>query len=114
MYPKAGTFNFANLIPNPPPPPTPAKPQPLPRLTIYNFSVTNGAVAFADLKRKEPFHTEFIPINVNLTNLTTIRDKNSPYSFIARTDSGESFAWSGTVTINPLRSAGKFRLGGLQ
>src|SRR5882724_7107775 len=113
-YREDGTFNFANLITNSPAPSTPAKPQPLPRLTIYNLSVTNGAVAFADLKRKEPFHTEFIPINVNLTNLTTIRDKNSPYLFIARTDSGESFAWSGTVTINPLRSAGKFRLGGLQ
>src|SRR5882724_641268 len=113
-YREDGTFNFANLITNSPAPSTPAKPQPLPRLTIYNLSVTNGAVAFADLKRKEPFHTQFIPINVNLTNLTTIRDKNSPYLFIARTDSGESFAWSGTVTINPLRSAGKFRLGGLQ
>ena len=113
-YREDGTFNFANLITNSPAPSAPAKPQPLPRLTIYNLSVTNGAVAFADLKRKEPFHTEFIPINVNLTNLTTIRDKNSPYMFIARTDSGESFAWSGTVSINPLRSAGKFRLGGLQ
>ncbi len=114
-YREDGTFNFGNLIMNSAPTNAPAAaPQPPLRLTIYNLNVTNGAVAFADLKRKEPFRTEFIPINVNLTNLTTIRDKNSPYSFIARTDTGESFGWSGTVTINPLRSAGLFRVAGLQ
>ena len=114
-YREDGNFNFANLISNSSPEPKqPAKPQPLPRLLVYDLSVTNGGLAFADLKRKDPFHTQFLPINVNLTNLTTIRDKNSPYSFMARTDSGESFAWSGTITINPLRSTGLFRLGGLK
>ncbi|MDB6067502.1 MAG: hypothetical protein JWR26_3710 [Pedosphaera sp.] len=115
IYQPDGNFNFANLISNPAPetktPPPP--PQALPRLLIYDLSITNGAVSFADLKRKNPFHTQFLPIDVHLTNLTTIRDKNSPYSFIARTDAGESFAWSGTVSINPLRSSGRFRLGGL-
>lgn len=114
-YRADGSFNFANLINNSTAEPKqPTKPQSLPKLIIYGLSVTNGGVAFADLKRKDPFHTQFLPINVNLTNLTTIRDRNSPYSFLARTDSGESFAWSGTITLNPLRSAGLFRLGGLK
>ncbi len=114
-YREDGNFNFANLISNSAPESkSPAKPQSLPQLLVYDLSVTNGGVAFADLKRKDPFHTQFLPINVNLTNLTTIRDGNSPYSFMARTDSGESFAWSGTITLNPLRSAGLFRLGGLK
>jgi Domain of Unknown Function (DUF748) len=116
-YRADGTFNFANLIPTnaptttPPPAPTPLV---LPRVTIYSLVVSNGAVGFADLSRKEPFRTQFIPIDLDLTNLTTIRDRNSPYLFIARTESGESFGWSGTITVNPLGSAGKFRLGGLQ
>jgi hypothetical protein len=116
-YREDGTFNFANLLGTnaaaaaPSTPKTPAGP---PRLTIYSLSISNGAVGFADLKRKEPFRTEFIPIDINLTNLTTIRDRNSPYSFIARTDTGEVFAWSGTITANPPGSSGIFRLGGLQ
>ncbi len=116
-YRAGGTFNFADLIPTntptatPPPAPTPLV---LPRVAIYSLVVSNGAVGFADLSRKEPFKTEFIPIDLNLTNLSTIRDRNSPYSFIVKTDTGESFGWSGTITINPLGSAGKFRLGGLQ
>jgi Domain of Unknown Function (DUF748) len=114
-YREDGTFNFANLIDtNAPASPSSNTPLTLPRVTIYSLVVSNGAVAFADLKRKDPFHTEFIPIDLNLTNLTTVRDRNSPYSFIARTDSGESFGWSGTITVNPLGSAGVFRLGALR
>jgi uncharacterized protein involved in outer membrane biogenesis len=112
-YREDGNFNFANLISNPSPQPK-GPPQAPPPLLVYQLSITNGAVGFADLKRKTPFRTRFVPIQVNLTNLTTIRDKNSPYSFIARTGEGEVFAWSGSVSINPLRSAGSFRLGGLK
>jgi len=111
-----GTFNFANLIPTnavAAPPPSTNPPGPPPRVIIYHLSVTNGGVAIADLNRKEVFRTEFTPINLDLTNLTTIRDRTSPYLFIARTGEGESFAWDGSVTVNPLRSAGKFRLAGI-
>lgn len=118
-YNADGTFNFINLIPtNAPaattPPSTNPTPLSLPRVTIYSLVVSNGAVGFADLSRKDPFKTQFVPIDLNLTNLTTIRDRNSPYSFIAKTETGESFGWSGTITVNPLGSSGKFRLGGLQ
>ena len=116
-YREDGTFNFANLLgtnaPSSAPTPTNA-PVELPRVTIYSLSISNGAVAFADLKRKDTFHTQIGPIDLNLTNLTTIRDRNSHYSFIGRTDTGETFGWSGIVTVNPLSSVGIFRLGGLQ
>jgi hypothetical protein len=114
-YQADGNFNFANLLDNSAPAPKPnAAPQPLPSLLINNLNITNGAIAFDDLKRKVTFHTVFTPINVHFDSLTTIRDKNSPYTFIARTSEGEGFAWSGTVTVNPLRSEGKFRLSSLK
>jgi hypothetical protein len=114
IYGEDGNFNFANLIDNTPAPPKTNAPSPPPRLLVYSLNITNGSIGFSDLKRKVPFNTKFIPINIALTNLTTIRDRNSPYSFIARTDAGETFAWAGTVTLNPLRSQGEFRLGGLK
>ncbi len=115
-YQADGNFNFANILADvmAKPKATNAAPQVLPALVIYKLSITNGALAMADLKRAAPFHTQFLPIDFNVTNLTTIRDKNSPYSFLARAGSGESFAWAGTISINPLRSAGTFRLGSLQ
>ncbi len=114
-YLKDGTFNFSDLLTNAAPASKPkGPPQALPPVLIYQLSITNAGLAFADMTRKTPFQTRFQPININLTNLTTVKDKDSPYRILARDGSGEVFAWSGTVTVNPLRSAGAFRLGGLK
>ena len=112
VYQKDGVFNFANLLGPPSDKPQAAKP--LPALFVELIGITNGMVAFTDLTRPTPFQDRFTPINIELTNLTTLRDRNSPYAFLARTDAGESFAWSGTVSVNPLRSTGSFRVDGLK
>lgn len=115
-YQADGNFNFANLLTNAPANPSAAKsakPQELPHAIISHLVVTNGTVAFDDRNRATPFHTAFTPIDVDLTTLTTARDKDSPYKFLARTGDGETFGWSGTVSINPLRSSGKFRVGAI-
>jgi Domain of Unknown Function (DUF748) len=111
-YRQNRTFNFSNLLDSGPAPK--GRPSPPPPVLVYQLSITNGTVAFTDLERQPAFQTQFVPIDLGLTNLTTVRDKKSPYSFIARTGEGESFAWSGTVTVNPLRSAGMLRLSGLK
>ena len=115
-YLKDGTFNFANLINNPSSAPAaaPKTPQPPPPVIVYHLRVTNGAVAFADLTRKTPFNIRYQPINVNLTDFATLRDNTSPYKIAATGDSGESFAWAGNISVNPLHSSGSFRLSGLQ
>jgi hypothetical protein len=115
IYLKDGTFNFANLINNPSPAPAPSKPQPPPPVIVYHLRITNAALAFTDLTRKTtPFKIRYEPINVNLTDFTTLRDQSSPYQIAATGDSGESFGWSGNITVNPLRSSGSFRLNGLK
>jgi hypothetical protein len=113
-YLKNGVFNFANLTGSPSPASAPAKPQPPPPVIVYHLNITNGAVAFTDLTRKTPFNIRYQPINVNLTDFTTLRDQTSPYEIAATGDSGESFGWSGNITVNPLRSSGTFRLNGLK
>jgi hypothetical protein len=111
-YLKDGTFNFANLISNPSP--APQKPQPPPPVIVHHLIIANGAVAFADLTRKSAFKTRYQPINVNLTNFTTLRDRGSPHEIVAIGDSGESFSWTGNITVNPLRAVGTIRLNGLK
>jgi hypothetical protein len=115
VYQKDGNFNFANLLTNAPSTPAATnKPQELPPVLIYNLHISNAALAFTDLTRKSPFNIRYQPITVNLTDLTTLRDKRSPYDIVATSDSGESFGWTGHVTVNPLRSTGTFKLGGLK
>jgi len=105
-----GTFNFANLVANQPVPAGTKQAKPLPMVLLQHLFVTNAVVTFTDRTRAEPFRAEYGPIKLELTDLTTRRDKDGPYSLIAATRDGESFSWSGTVSVNPPRSAGKFDL----
>ena len=113
-YLKDGTFNFANLISNPSPAPAPQTPQPPPPVIVHHLLITNGAVAFDDLTRKSPFKIRYQPINVNLTDFTTLREQSSPHEIVATGDSGESIGWTGNITVNPLRAAGTIRLNGFK
>jgi hypothetical protein len=110
---KDGTFNFADLIPPPsekvPAESGPAKP-PRP-LRIANLSVTSAAFTFADASRARPFATEVGPLTFTLKNFLTAGDPKAPYEFSAVTESGETLSWRGTVSIDPVRSAGEFAVG---
>ncbi len=113
-----GRLNFANMFaaePNapPPPPPDPGAKTPIPRIGIFQLVITNGAVAFEDQTLRNPFRTEYRPINLHLTGFTTRADADSPYSFEAEGDSGRRVAWSGNLTVEPLRSAGQLEIAGI-
>ena len=113
---KDGRFNFANLLEESAPPPRPAdkdkKPGDLPTVHVGRLHVDEGSLVFDDATHRLPLHTEFKPINVSLTNLTTRVGKDSVYSFVASSDSGRRFAWTGNLTVQPFRSRGHFELAG--
>lgn len=110
-----GTFNFSNLLTNGTPPAARSSgKRELPLVMIDELKVENGRLTFTDLGRKTPFQRRVGPINVRLTKFTTRPKEGSPYSVFVSTEDGETFAWSGDVTVMPVHSAGTFRLGGLQ
>ena len=111
---KDGRFNFANMFESTNAPPTkPPGETAIPRVLVFDLSVTNGHVGFADLSRKTPFRTDYQPINLHLTRFTTKPDRQSPYSFEAASDTGRSLAWAGTITAQPPASSGTFRVAGV-
>lgn len=110
-------FNFADLLgsaTNAPAPRSPEKTKALPRVLIFDLSVTNGHLSFADLSRKTPFRTTYKPIHFHLRRFTTRASRESPFSFEALTDSGRGVAWEGSVTVQPLASAGTLRVSGME
>ena len=110
---KDGRLNFANMFDETaPPPPKPAKPGALPRVNVWLLHIDDGAFALDDETHRLPLHTEFKPINISLTNLTTRVGKGSVYSFQASSDSGRSFAWAGSLVVQPFQSRGHFELAG--
>ena len=116
---KDGTFNFADLIPPPaavepaanPGPAAPAKP-PRP-IRISSLKITGAALDFADASRAQPFATAVAPISFTLKYFVTVSDPKAPYSFSAVTEAGETLAWKGTVSINPVQSTGEFSISGI-
>ena len=110
---KDGRFNFANMFDDTsPPPPKPEKSGALPRVNVWWLHIDDGAVALDDETHRLPLHSEFKPINISLTNLTTRLGKDSVYSFQASSDSGRSFAWAGSLIVQPFQSRGHFDLAG--
>jgi hypothetical protein len=111
-----GQFNVAGLFNTTPTiPPTKTPPGGgLPRLLIFNLSITNGHVSFLDRSRKDPFHASYEPINIHLSRFTTRPGGQSPYSFEAAGDNGRRFAWSGSLTAQPLASTGIVQIAGIQ
>ncbi|HEX5219064.1 MAG TPA: DUF748 domain-containing protein [Verrucomicrobiae bacterium] len=102
-----GQFNFSDLLTNR----TPSdKPFTLPPALIQRLNITNAALTFTDHTTPTPFHTVYGPTHIELENLSTRPNQYGPYSIVAKTDEGEAFRWSGTVSLNPPQSRGEVEL----
>ncbi len=60
------------------------------------------------IPRKHPFASVIGPLTFALTEFRTAGARGAPYHFQAVTESGESLAWTGTLSADPLESRGKF------
>ena len=84
--------------------------EPLPRIRIGRLAVNDGRVDFEDRTRPQPF----TPIRFALDDFQTDLNHENAYDFAARSSAGESLAWSGSFTAQPLGSHGQFTVGQLQ
>jgi uncharacterized protein DUF748 len=112
------SINLAKLVP----PEDTSKPaaaaagqnEPLPRLRIGRLAVNDGRVDFEDRTRPEPFTATLSPIRFALDDFQTDLNHENAYDFAARSSAGETLAWSGSFTAQPLGSHGQFTVGQLQ
>ena len=77
---------------------------------VGHLRISEAQIDFTDRSRRRPFETTVGPISLELRKFRTHRDSQSPYTFSGRTESGERFAWSGDVFIEPIRSKGTFTI----
>jgi hypothetical protein len=106
---KDGALNFADLVDALGGSPSPAKPKtessPL-VVDVDRLEIEEAQLAFSDRSRAAPFDSTIGPFTIRLSAFRTRADAKSPYAFSGRTESGESFSWSGFVYVDPLRSSG--------
>jgi hypothetical protein len=108
-----GSFNFSDLLAKfaaSTPKPLAAPEKPLRPVRVGSLKVTNARVDFSDYSRKRPFASFIGPLNFSLSAFRTVGDRRAPYHFEAVTESGEKLSWTGTLSADPLKSAGEFAL----
>lgn len=110
-----GSLNISDIVASLSGPPAPnAPPAEMPLVRIGRLRIHDARLDFVDRSRPSPFATRLGPVRIDLRSFGTHRDNKNPYSFAGKTESGESFSWSGFFYLDPIRSGGQFTLGNIQ
>jgi uncharacterized protein involved in outer membrane biogenesis len=117
---KSGTLNVSDIIerlsapaagsPAPATPPAPAAP---PLVRIGRLRIEGASLEWTDRTRSPAFTSRLGPVRLRLDHLITQRDEKNPYAFSGSTESGETFAWKGSFSLDPIRSEGELSLGNI-
>jgi hypothetical protein len=105
-----GSFNFSDLLTNAPAGGRSTNNASPPPVLIQRLIVTNALLTFTDHTTPTAFHTVYGPTHLELENLSTRPNEHGPYALAVRTDEGEAFNWSGTLSLRPPQSQGSFTL----
>ncbi len=80
--------------------------KPLPRLLIRRFSMEKGRVDFADHKVTGGFDASMNPLDLTLSDLSTLFEDKGAYSVAATTQAGARIRWKGSLGLNPILANG--------
>lgn len=86
------------------------KPTKLPRLLIRKFSLSEGRLDLADRRTTLDRSASLVPLDIELTDLSTLPNKEGKYELTAKTNFGTGIDWDGQVTLNPLSVAGEIHI----
>jgi len=109
---KDGTFNFDNLMDtNAAAAAKPGPPAALPAVVVESLRIDGASLEADDLTA--PFHDKVAPVDLQLTDFSTLSNAASAFAFSAVTDAEEKFAASGKITVQPLQVSGNVKVTGL-
>jgi hypothetical protein len=80
----------------------------LPRLDIHHFVLSGAKLDFTDQRIAPAFVTRIEPMDLELTDISTLPDDKGQYKMSARTSFGARIAWQAEASLNPLVMTGRF------
>ena len=104
-----GRINLAKLAPAQPNQTEDADARP-PRLLFQNIVVSGGKIGITDRRQSSPATLAFQPLDIRLTDISTLPERKGPYTLAATTPDGESINWTGEIFLHPFRSTGNVSL----
>jgi uncharacterized protein involved in outer membrane biogenesis len=88
----------------------------LPRLDIRRFDLANGRIEFADRRSSSAagYATRIEPLELSLTDLSTLPDDSGKFRVAAQTSQGARLELAGEIDLNPMLVSGTVNLTGLK
>jgi uncharacterized protein involved in outer membrane biogenesis len=84
----------------------------VPRFVLHELAVNAAAMHWNDAVPREPVATTFGPVNVQILDLSTLPENEGRQDVVITTETSGTFSWSGSLQLNPLRSAGQVSIKG--
>jgi len=106
-----GVLNLANLLPPPDAASAPKTNTPLPRVQIGHLHLDGGSIALRDQAIPGGFEKTLGPVEVALTNLSTLSNVIAPGALRIASSTGERIAWDGEITVQPPATSGEIFVG---
>jgi uncharacterized protein involved in outer membrane biogenesis len=103
-----GSLNLIELEPR-----THAK-GPNPAVKISTLTVNQGRVSYTDDSQAQAPEETLIPVAFRLTDFQTNQAEGGDFTFNAKSERGEAFAWRGTLSIAPISSRGRLMVTALK
>jgi hypothetical protein len=104
------TLNFSDLVAQFSTNVNPAATRPV-ALRVDALRIRGARASLTDRTLRRPFTRVIGPVELNLENFHTDPDRQNPYAFAGTTDGGETFAWQGHFSLDPIRSEGELHVG---
>ena len=102
---------LADSFPKSEEPPAPASPPP--PVLFRHIVLSGGHFTFNDLSHSTPASATLEPLDLELRELSTLPERQGPYTLRAELGGGGKLAWNGQISLRPLNAAGRFELTGL-
>lgn len=77
------------------------------RMLLQHVALTDGLVTYSDLSGPVPAETGVAPINLELRDISTLPNREGPYTVRATLPGGGTIGWRGEVELRPLASDGE-------
>ena len=75
------------------------------RMLVFDFVIDNCAINWHDEVPVDTIETRFGPINIEIEELNTLPNRTGQQSVLITTESTGTLSWTGSLQLNPLKSA---------
>jgi len=82
----------------------------LPRVLLQHLVISGGTFSFTDHTVQPTARAQFIPVNFEMHDVSTLPDHRGEHVLTARLSDGGSLQWQGKITLAPMDSSGSIAL----